>query len=112
MTQMTELHEADYMPPIAVLNFAIPDSVQRDVAEAYFIGAKKYQNMGAELDCSESIEYYWGAFSRHLVKLRQGHIYDGNDGHKHLAALIIRLCQIGAKLNEQNDPNVDGYGVA
>lgn len=110
---MTEVHSAEMIPPIAMLNFAIPDDVQRDIAEAYTIGAEKHQSsIGVELDFSRSLEYYMGALRRHFAKIQAGVIYDEEDGQKHVAAMIIRLCQYGAKLNEQNDPTVEGYGEA
>jgi len=113
MSEMTEHHTAEHIPAIAVINFAIPDSVQRDIAEAWMVGAKKYRDeMGTELHYDKSLEYYWGAFNRHLLKARRGEIYDQKDGHKHIAALILRLCQVGAQLNERNDPDVEGYGFA
>jgi len=113
MSEMTEHHTAEHIPAIAVINFAIPDSVQRDIAEAWMVGAKKYcDEMGTEIDCSKPLEYYMGAFRRHWAKLQRGQIYDEKNGHKHVAALILRLCQIGAILNETNDANVEGFGVA
>ena len=111
--QMTEHHKAEFIPAIAVLNFIIPDDVQRDIVDAWMIGAQKYREpLGAELAHDRPIEYYWGAFRRHLAALRQGEIYDKKDGHKHVAALIMRLFQIGAILNETNDPDVEGFGIA
>ena len=110
--EMTEHHRAEHIPAIAVINYAFPDDIQRDIAEAWIVGANKYRvPLGAELAYDRDLKYYMGAFRRHWAKLQGGEIYDSKDGHKHVAALILRLCQIGAILNETNDQNVEGYGV-
>lgn len=105
MSEFTELHPAGYIPAAAIITEVIPDYILRELADALIIGLLKHK----EWEHDKDSKYYQGALSRHWKQYQQGEVYDQKDGQHHLAAVIIRACQLIG--NEGMDTQVAGFGV-
>lgn len=68
----------------------VPDGPLRCVDDALFAGVSKH----GDWDSSTDKDVYVGAILRHLGKWRAGERLDQQDGHHHLAAVIVRCLQL------------------
>jgi len=68
----------------------VPSGPLQQVDKALHVGMSKYGGW----DSSEDSDVYLGAILRHLGKWLGGESLDQKDGHHHLAAIVVRCCQL------------------